>query len=89
MSVLKKGSRGDEVQEVQESLQALGFTLDADGHFGDITHNAVIALQTIFGYDVDGQVGPATLKLIDTQKGYGWHLETARNNGYNKGGSSA
>jgi peptidoglycan hydrolase-like protein with peptidoglycan-binding domain len=82
--VLRRGSSGDDVQEIQESLAALGFTLEADGEFGEITHNAVIAMQTIFGYDIDGAVGPATRKLIQKQRELGWHLETARNNGYPK-----
>jgi peptidoglycan hydrolase-like protein with peptidoglycan-binding domain len=82
--VLRTGSSGDHVQELQEALIDLGFSLEADGEFGHITHNAVIALQTIFGYDIDGAVGPATHKLIEKQRELGWHLETARNNGYTK-----
>jgi hypothetical protein len=39
----------------------------------------VITLQTVFGYDVDGMAGPATLKLLEQQVGYGWQLELARN----------
>ena len=65
--IFRKGSKGDAVVAIQEKLQHLGFALEADGHFGDITHNIVVALQVIFGYDVDGTVGPATLKLIDKQ----------------------
>jgi peptidoglycan hydrolase-like protein with peptidoglycan-binding domain len=76
--MLKKGSSGAEVRQLQESLKALGFTLEADGIFGDQTHNALITVQTIFGYDVDGIAGPATLKLLEAQKGYGWSLAAAR-----------
>ena len=43
-----------------------------------LPHNAIITVQTIFGYDVDGQAGPATKKLIATQAGYGWNLVAAR-----------
>lgn len=78
MSTLKEGSRGDEVKTVQDKLSKLGFAIDADGIFGPKTHAAVITLQTIFGYDVDGMVGPATLKLLDQQLGYGWNLAGAR-----------
>lgn len=78
MSVLKSGSRGDEVKRMQQTLAKLGFQVDADGIFGEKTHNAVITMQTIFGYDVDGMAGPATLKLLEQQAGYGWNLTAAR-----------
>ena len=58
--VAEKGSEGDEVVELQQELNGLGFELEEDGIFGTQTHNAVITLQTIFGYDVDGIAGPAT-----------------------------
>lgn len=80
--VLKKGSKGEDVVALQQSLQNLGFSLAVDGHFGDVTHNIVVAVQAIFGYDIDGMAGPATLKLIQTQLGYGWNLELARKGGY-------
>lgn len=78
MSVLKQGSRGDEVRTVQDKLKKMGFALEADGIFGEKTHAAIITLQTVFGYDIDGMVGPATLKLLDQQLGYGWNLTAAR-----------
>jgi peptidoglycan hydrolase-like protein with peptidoglycan-binding domain len=78
MSVLKQGSRGDEVKTVQEKLQKLGFAIQGDGIFGDKTHAAVITMQTIFGYDTDGTVGPATLKLLDQQLGFGWSVANAQ-----------
>lgn len=80
--VLKKGSKGAEVVELQQNLRKLGFQIETDGQFGDITHNIVVAVQAIFGYDVDGMAGPATRKLVATQAGYGWNLERARNAGY-------
>jgi peptidoglycan hydrolase-like protein with peptidoglycan-binding domain len=73
---LKKGSEGEHVVELQQELNQLGFELDEDGIFGNETHHAVITLQTIFGYDVDGIAGPATRKLIHQQ--YGWNLVAAR-----------
>lgn len=79
MAILKNGSRGDEVRTVQDKLKQLGFAIDSDGIFGPKTHAAVITLQTVFGYDIDGDIGPATQKLIDQQAGYGWNLEAARN----------
>ena len=78
MSILQKGSQGDDVRQLQTKLKGLGFPLDADGIFGDRTQHAVITLQSVFGYDVDGKVGPATQKLVEQQAGYGWNLEAAR-----------
>jgi peptidoglycan hydrolase-like protein with peptidoglycan-binding domain len=78
MSVLKNGSKGDDVKAMQTTLTKLGFTLAADGIFGEKTHNAIITMQTIFGYDADGLAGPATLKLLEQQAGYGWNLALAQ-----------
>ncbi len=78
MSNLKKGSSGEEVRALQTNLSKLGFTIEVDGIFGDKTHNSIITLQTIFGYDVDGFAGPATQKLVEQQAGYGWNLVAAR-----------
>lgn len=77
-AVLRRGSHGEDVEALQEGLNRLGFELEVDGSFGEKTYNAVITLQTIFGYDVDGAVGPATKKLIEAQAGYGWNLVAAR-----------
>jgi peptidoglycan hydrolase-like protein with peptidoglycan-binding domain len=78
MSTLQKGSKGEEVTALQNNLKKLGFSIDADGIFGDKTYNSIITLQTIFGYDVDGLAGPATQKLVEQQAGYGWNLVAAR-----------
>ena len=63
---------------MEPPLGSRGFTLAADGIFGEKTHNAVITMQTIFGYDADGLAGPATLKLLEQQAGYGWNLALAQ-----------
>jgi peptidoglycan DL-endopeptidase CwlO len=75
--ILKTGSRGEPVKALQTKLNTLGFSNGVDGIFGPDTKQAVEELQAIFGYDVDGQVGPATLKLIDTQLGYSWSLSAS------------
>ncbi len=72
-SVLKKGSRGDDVKALQESLNRFGYELDADGIFGDGTDSAVRHLQKAFGYTVDGLVGDGTYALIKQQLGYNWN----------------
>lgn len=75
---LKLGAEGDHVVELQQQLNQLGFELEEDGIFGRNTHNAIITIQTIFGYDVDGIAGPATRKLLHKQAEYGWNLVAAR-----------
>jgi peptidoglycan hydrolase-like protein with peptidoglycan-binding domain len=78
MGVLKEGSRGDEVKQVQTTLKKLGFDIADDGIFGEKTKNAIVTMQTIFGYDVDAMVGPATEKLLQQQAQYGWNLQAAQ-----------
>lgn len=73
--ILKEGSKGEGVSALQQKLVGLGFALEVDGIFGPKTDAAVQQLQTLFGYDVDGKVGPGTRKLIDAQAGYGWSLK--------------
>jgi len=53
--LLKIGSRGQQVKDLQEFLGA-----DADGIFGKGTEAAVKEWQTANGLDADGLVGPAT-----------------------------
>ena len=56
-TILKKGSRGSEVQSLQEALIELGYlTGKADGVFGDGTEKAVIAFQQKNGYPDTGLV---------------------------------
>jgi len=78
MHLIKRGSEGEAVSQLQESLNRLGFELEVDGMFGEATHHAVVALQVIFGEVVDGMVGPATVELIARQAEIGWHLQAAR-----------
>ena len=56
---------GDDVAELQERLLALGFTPDrVDGVFGANTEKAVRGFQRGVGLDVDGSVGPETLRAF-------------------------
>lgn len=87
MATLKKGSQGGEVREIQQALSDMGFPVDVDGAFGEQTHNAVVAMQMIFGYSVDGMVGPATQKLISHQRELRWNLKEAQKHGYPKAGA--
>lgn len=59
--LLAKGSEGEYVRELQESLTKLGYDCKGvDGIFGNNTYNAVIAFQRASGIDVDGMVGNQT-----------------------------
>lgn len=63
LSVLRKGSEGDQVKAVQRMLYALGYDLGSakvDGDFGSKTDAAVRAYQKNKGLTVDGVVGQQT-----------------------------
>jgi peptidoglycan hydrolase-like protein with peptidoglycan-binding domain len=63
---LKKGSKKPEVKDLQEALEALGFSPGKiDGVFGAATEKAVKAFQSSVGIDADGIVGPLTWLNID------------------------
>ena len=65
--ILKRGSRGDAVLRLQESLICLGYDLGgygADGVFGAATEDAVMAFQYDHDLDADGIVGPLTQEAI-------------------------
>lgn len=64
--VLKRGSRGKEVEVLQTKLKALEIDPgEIDSIFGVLTENAVKELQTIFQIAVDGIVGKETNALLD------------------------
>lgn len=65
--ILKKGSTGPEVEQLQNDLIALGYDCGnggADGDFGNLTLGAVIQFQSDFGLEPDGEVGPMTFNKI-------------------------
>lgn len=57
---LRKGSRGEDVRELQRILRKAGFVLEIDGIFGEITRQAVLTYQGTHGLERDGIVGPMT-----------------------------
>lgn len=62
-TLLKVGSRGAAVQDVQKKLVALGYNVGstgADGIFGNATKNAVVKFQKSVGISQDGIVGSVT-----------------------------
>lgn len=67
MRILRKGSSGEDVRWLQESLTKLGFKPGTiDGKYGANTEDAVRAFQAKYGLTVDGVAGPATFEKINT-----------------------
>ncbi len=63
--VLRTGSRGEEVKEVQTRLYQLGYyTGEIDGQFGNATKAAVLDFQRANGLDADGMVGAETKAVL-------------------------
>lgn len=60
MSLLKIGSTGQEVKNLQTNLNHLGAKLTVDGNFGAVTQASVVSFQKARGILADGQVGPVT-----------------------------
>ena len=66
MALLRKGSRGADVKELQQNLNSLGYNVGtADGIFGLKTEAGVKAFQKANGLAVDGIAGPKTLSKIE------------------------
>lgn len=67
MSVLKRGSKGDNVKELQQNLVKLGYLCgEADGKFGKQTEAAVRSFQKDNGLKEDGIAGSVTQTVINT-----------------------
>ena len=64
MPLVKRGSTGAAVEELQEKLNAVNYRnkkiLEVDGDFGPLTQAQVIHFQMDRGLDPDGEVGPIT-----------------------------
>lgn len=67
--ILRRGSTGDAVKELQNILVAMGIDIGpdgADGDFGGNTERAVEEMQRKLGCrDIDGIVGPETYEALD------------------------
>lgn len=65
MRVLRQGSRGTDVADVQNRLKELGYNPGpVDGIFGRMTEEAVIRFQRDRGLTPDGVVGPITYNAL-------------------------
>lgn len=64
--LMKKGSKGNEVMELQKFLSLAGYECGtADGKFGNITKNAVIKYQLANKLKGDGSVGALTRAVLN------------------------
>ena len=70
-TVLKLGSKGSRVKDLQKNLTKLGYSTNGvDGIFGKGTQKAVLAFQKAYGLKADGVVGAATTKAINKALDY-------------------
>jgi peptidoglycan hydrolase-like protein with peptidoglycan-binding domain len=67
-TMLRMGTEGAAVRQLQSLLVRAGYAVEVDGDFGPDTKDAVMELQAKHGLEVDGIAGPQTLKLLDEYK---------------------
>lgn len=69
--ILKLGSRGEKVRNLQDNLNSLGYKAGSpDGQFGSGTQDAITRFQRTYGLTADGQAGPKTQKAIAKSLNY-------------------
>jgi hypothetical protein len=68
-ATVKYGSKGTSVTELQTALAKLGYTVSADGIFGNETQTALKSYQETNGLEADGVCGPITWASINTALG--------------------
>ncbi len=88
-AVLRQGSKGGEVKEVQRRLKTWGYYKGSvDGVFGAGTKSAVIAFQKKNGLKADGIVGASTYKALGMTTSYNVLVGQSGGNGGNSGSTS-
>lgn len=65
-NILRLWSSGSAVRDLQEKLNKLGYSLNADGIYGPNTYNAVEHFQASKGLSVDGIAGQNTLNALNS-----------------------
>ena len=81
-AILKQGSKGSEVKEVQRRLKLWGYYKGSvDGVFGEGTRAAVVQFQKKNGLPADGVVGKATYKALGMNSSYQILAEQSGNKG--------
>ena len=64
-TLLRKGSKGEEVRKLQTRLKELGYlTGNIDGSYGNATRSAVLRFQKANHLSADGEAGKATLTIL-------------------------
>lgn len=63
--MLRLGSRGAKVRELQVLLGRAGYPVKVDDDFGPATRDAVKLLQAAFDLKVDGVAGPETFRILE------------------------
>ena len=87
VAVIRQGSRGGEVKEVQRRLKLWGYYKgNVDGIFGSGTKSAVISFQRKNGLTVDGIVGKATYKALGMTDSYNALVGGSSSSGSSSGG---
>jgi len=64
--VLQKGSKGNDVVDLQNELIGAGYKVLADGDFGENTDEAVRDFQSRHGLEADGIVGARTWAMLSS-----------------------
>ena len=73
--LMKFGTRGESVRQLQEGLAALNFNaLTVDGMFDIHTENMVKAFQSSYGLDADGIVGERTIDALNEALEYFYQM---------------
>lgn len=67
-SMLRMGTEGAKVRELQSLLRRAGYAIDIDGDFGVATKRAVEGFQKAHDLDIDGIVGPQTWQALEAHK---------------------
>ena len=63
-TMLRLGSQGKRVRELQSLLVRAGYSMNVDGDFGPSTKAALVKFQKKSGLDADGVAGPQTMRIL-------------------------